>query len=453
MNEPRFVHLTDGLIRSAITEEPPSGTEAVLWPRLTMALGETSQRRRALIAWPWTPALPGLPRSRTQRRLRAIAVLATVALLIVSSIAVGLLIGSFHRLPPPFGLTKAGLVTFDAGGDVYVANADGTGIQQLTAGDRFDLEPTWSPDGTRIAFQSRRDPGSNQPSPQDTIDLVVMDPDGGHRAVIWTKPAMTTVYDPNYIDWSRVAWSPDSRSIAFTGRVNGTDRIFIAHADGSSTVGIGDPGFESQDPAWSPDGTRIAFRGGRFDKERSLYVMNVDGSGLRPLIPPTDGPIGNTYSYWHAAWSPDGTTIAFTKETEQFGQQVWLFDLASGTERLVPDCPRYCDYPTWSPDGRQLAYYVNDVLERWSKGHFAIVNADGSSDPVVLAPEIAGAPVWSPDGRKLIGFVLDDMKDVNKTVKVIDIATGTATIVPPRADRAPDDDDINGIPSWQRLAK
>jgi Tol biopolymer transport system component len=98
-----------------------------------------------------------------------------------------------------------------------------------------------------------------------------------------------------------------------TGFVDGRPQIFVARSDGSGATVIGDRVVEGQEPVWSPDGTRIAFRGGRADKERSLYVMNADGSSIRPVFVPHDDPIGNAYSYWTLAWSPDGTRIAYQR--------------------------------------------------------------------------------------------------------------------------------------------
>ena len=139
--------------------------------------------------WPWSPSLPGLPPTTARRRLRAAAFMATLALLVGLSLAAIALVGSIHRVPPPFGLAKPGLIAFDSGGDIFVSNADGTDRRQLTSGPAIDLMPTWSPDGTRLAFMSLIDPTDPANYAKPIEDLVVIDPDGTHRTVVGTKLA------------------------------------------------------------------------------------------------------------------------------------------------------------------------------------------------------------------------------------------------------------------------
>ena len=80
--------------------------------------------------------------------------LALAALLIAIAVAAIVIVGSQRRLPPPFGLAKPGLVVYTWADHLFAMNADGSGRRQLTFGPNSDFRPTWSPDGTLIAYLS-----------------------------------------------------------------------------------------------------------------------------------------------------------------------------------------------------------------------------------------------------------------------------------------------------------
>jgi Tol biopolymer transport system component len=152
------------------------------------------------------------------------------------------------------------------GADIYVINADGTGLTQLTTDPADDGSPVWSPDGTRIAFGSIRDrvPG------EVNYEIYVMNADGSNQ----TRLTNNTKFDTG------PAWSPDGTRIAFTSRRDGNFEVYVMNADGSNQTRLTFDGEQDSDPKWSPDGTKIAFlscRGGRFGE---IWTMNPDGTGL-----------------------------------------------------------------------------------------------------------------------------------------------------------------------------
>lgn len=210
---------------------------------------------------------------------------------------------AFVRSPAP---VKSGNTTIISGGsDIFVINADGTGLRQLTADppedERSDDLPAWSPDGTKIAFRSNRG---------EAINIWVMNADGSDQRQLTHG---TSDHDP--------AWSPDGTKVAFVGfppnaSVEDDLEIYVIGEDGWGIERLTDNVGYDGDPAWSPDGAKIAFkRSDRSDYEWDIWTMNANGTGQRRLTdhPGFDGcPV----------WSPRGTEIAFASDRDATPEEV-----------------------------------------------------------------------------------------------------------------------------------
>lgn len=172
---------------------------------------------------------------------------------------------------------------------VYLVGRDGSGLRRLTTGRSVELDPAWSPDGSRIAL-ARRDRG--------TFELFVSASDGsGLERLTSTKPA-----DEDY-----PAWSPDGSRIAFTRYETGFETsggdLWTMRPDGTGSDLLLGGRQDDSSPAWSPDGSRIAFV-----RDGHIAVVSADGSGVQILTS------GSEEKEFRPRWLPDGNRIVFTRD-------------------------------------------------------------------------------------------------------------------------------------------
>jgi TolB protein len=194
--------------------------------------------------------------------------------------------------------SKGGVNCAPGGAALYLMHADGSGLRRLTQDRKCYAEPSWAPDGKRIAYASWG---------RDQLPTIwVMRRDGTARRKL-TSPGEGGTDMP--------AWSPDGHTIAF--RAGFPEVIWLMDADGGNQrqltrfrgLGGGDG-----DPSWSPNGEWIAF-----ERTHSLsgvwhtdiYAIRSGGSGLRQL---TDR---RGYVNRMPDWSPDGTRIVFVSDRQR----------------------------------------------------------------------------------------------------------------------------------------
>jgi Tol biopolymer transport system component len=182
-----------------------------------------------------------------------------------------------------------------------------------------DGKASWSPDGTRLAFESWRlgSPG-----------LFVMDLRDGSATLLIVEG------DDEEVSYLRPSWSPDGSHITFvrrvTGRGNGFD-IMVMNADGSDPRPLTDNGEIDEDqPRWSPDGSQVVFWSDR-DGDQELFVQSVndDGDAVGDPTQLTDNAVNDNWP----VWSPDGTELLFGTQRDGEEEWVWhmqILDLESG---------------------------------------------------------------------------------------------------------------------------
>jgi TolB protein len=296
------------------------------------------------------------------------------ALLALSGLTLVVGCGARHgdgRIDPS---TLSGRIAFSAAtNDVYVVNADGSELRRLTRTRGWDFDPTWSPDGRRIAFRSHRD---------GNPEIYVMQADGS---------AQRNLSRHHAADWGP-AWAPRGTTVAFnSGRgTTGLMHLFLSPADRSRPRQVRTRIYVEY-PDWSPDGKRIAFMSpapyGTDNYE--IYVMDVDGSRVRRLTN-SPGPDG-----W-PAWSPDGKTIAFAstrddcshseakdcRTTGDIGpfEDLYVMNADGSDQRRLTD--GFAQFAAWSPDSRYLVYAPG----------LHVIRADGSGLVTISVEGLRGEP-------------------------------------------------------------
>ena len=377
---------------------------------------------------------------------------------------------------------RGDLVAFQAYADgtfhIWVMRPDGSGQRRITSGHGDHREPRFSPDGTRLAFSSDR-------AFKGSYNIWVVDL-ATSALTQWTNTSgLTTPPAPASVDEFEPTWSPDGKKIAFVvgSGANGTS-IQARDAAGTQTVlATAAPGTRVNSPSYSPDGTRVAYL--QFGSNKSNLMVNQvkvaatdDAFPFFPqwlsndqLLYTADGKIRTTVvlsgatseipfevkftlnrpPYRHKrfnfdsddekqalgivgpALSPDGKRVTF-----EALNQIWVMEIGR-RPRPITDGLYYKTDPAWSPDGTKIAYasdksgktmdlYVTD----WNTGAERRVTALDNGAEV--------SPAWSPDGRFLA------YQDQNGATWTVEIDTGVVkrVIVPLFAP---------GKPTWHRSGK
>lgn len=173
--------------------------------------------------------------------------------------------------------------------NIYVVNADGTGLVNLTPFPGDYRMPDWSPDGLRIAYSTG--------FVDDNPDAFVMNADGSGAHAI----AQTSAHE------THPTWSPDGRTIAFASdrAEPGNDDIYLLSLADSSVTRLTQADGDDFQGHWSPDGERIAFASSR-DLAPQIFLMGSDGTTQEPLF--------STQLFWSLPsphWSPAGDRLVY----------------------------------------------------------------------------------------------------------------------------------------------
>jgi dipeptidyl aminopeptidase/acylaminoacyl peptidase len=249
--------------------------------------------------------------------------------------------------------------------------------------------------------------------------------DGGSLAfasggAIWTVPSaggqpvrltegVRGAGDPRRASDSAPQWSPKGNWILFeTGR-RGNGDLALVSRDGLTTTLLTSSRADEGSAAWSPDGTRIAF------VERSeehfsgrLRVGDLDTASGRfhdetRVLYDAPADRGGGWSIRRPVWSPDGKSLAVVLQTTGW-DKIWLIPATGGAPRALTTGESEDEPPVWAPDGKHVAFVSN--RDRREERRVWIVGADGGAPRRLTTdsePAVEGNPRWSPDG-KLVYF-------------------------------------------------
>ena len=264
-------------------------------------------------------------------------------------------------------------------------NTDGTNLIKLTQGGG----PSWAPDGTKIVFSFGLGRFLG-----DVVDIFVIDANGANRVNL-TQGRHKGNYMP--------AWSPDGTKIAFVSDRDDNKEIYVMNADGKNLKNLTLHLDDDTCPTWSPDGTKIAFWSrqvaGEIQMLSDIFVMDADGANRTNI---TQNPRASNRT---PSWSLDGNKIAFAAVRNVNRVDLWNANLdifvmnADGTNpiKLTEDA-RINWFPSWSPDGKRIAFERATHEDDPTTTDIYVINADGTDLVNLTQTPSVGEfdPSWKP---------------------------------------------------------
>ena len=251
-----------------------------------------------------------------------------------------------------------GTLAFFAQGSVYTVDQHGLGRRRLTEGSTGD----WAPDGTKLVV-TRGYPAS----------IVIVNAAG--RDLARYQPPLESAGFPR--------WSPDGTKILFTGCCLSGQRAELVVLD----VASGETRFldRGHSGSWSPDGSMVAYSSEESGSSTpGVYVIGANGAGRRRL---DDGYVDDS-----RAWSPDGRTIAYLRSPIRDGAVYTISSDGSSRHRVTSGSSWT---PTFSPDGRQIAF------DRRGVGP-VVMNADGTGERRIPSESTSLESLnWQPAAAEL----------------------------------------------------
>jgi Tol biopolymer transport system component len=331
------------------------------------------------------------------------------------------------RVPTPYGPAANGSFAYAADGDIWLADAEGARGVAITSGPANDSRPSFSRDGTRVAFL--REEGGQYPK------LMVARSDGSDLVELATG---TDHFD----------WSPTGDRLLANHDVDARPSLSIVEADGSGIRTLEPTGITPTGHAlWRPTGgDEVIFTGHpqAAGSDLGLYAIHPDGTGLRTVGPVSATESDAQQSFKDLQPSPDGSLIAYwnweSSEAGVLDGYVHVRDLDTGDDRRVAVRPlaEANVSPRFSPDGTSIVVEAQSETEELAQ--LVVAPVDGSRPGVVIGPDFSYMQDtefdFSPDGASVV-------LTLGGVTSVVDVATGEVLRTL---------DAVTSFPTWQRLA-
>ncbi len=269
----------------------------------------------------------------------------------------------------------------DGNFEIYAMNTDGSGATNLTNNTAAEYRPNYSPDGSKILFESDRDGA--------TPEIYVMNADGTNQVRLTNDPGVD----------SSAVFSPDGSKIAFASNRDGDDEIFLMNADGTGLTQLTFNTVEDFYPTFAPDGS-IAFHSKR-DGNAEIYRMNIDGSGQTRLT-------NNTSDDLFPSYRADGGKIVFESHRDS-NPEIYVMNAdGSGQTRLTNNTVED-RWPAFSPDGSQIAFHST---RDGGPPEIYVMNADGTNATRLTNNSVTDfLPAWQPTAAVVDHFEWSTVPD------------------------------------------
>lgn len=260
-------------------------------------------------------------------------------------------------------------------------------ILQITADGTSSVRPSWSPDGTRIAFQT---------SQANAYHIYTIAADGSDRKLI----------SQGAVDDRHAVWSPDGKTLAVDSGSDLKREVTLIDIASGGRTQITNLGAFASFPSWSPDGNRLSFY---VYQKGTMELWTVNKDGTQP-VQMTQGLASETksqctFACHGAAWSQDGSRLAYADGDQK---NVFTMRADDGTDQVkvsADDPTGRSHFPAYLPDGR-LAYVTEHINPGQSWTDVWAVTPGSTQPPVALLQDVQvqGPFDFSPDGQKLLFF-------------------------------------------------
>ena len=209
------------------------------------------------------------------------------------------------------------------------------------------------------------------------------------------------------IEFYNPAWSPDSRTLVFESTLDGKYAIYVIGVDGTGLRRLTVDTANNDQPRWSPDGRRIVFSSDRAGHS-DLYVMNADGSNQTRLTTTASG------GYYQSSFSPDGRWILFQgrADTRETRDRVYVMPSdGSGAWRLLSDSNFSAQGPRWARDGKSVSFKQVPYAKRfWNEMSWDALMA-GKRDTRLVTVRLDGSLIASRPQPQPEQFYPDPQKE------------------------------------------
>jgi TolB protein len=233
--------------------------------------------------------------------------------------------------------------------EIYISDYDGANQRRVTVNRNLNITPSWSPDAQAIAYTTYV-----SGFPDINVSWI-------YKGLL-KRPAAGTDRQHNFLP----SFSPDGTRIAFSSNRDGNNEIYVMNVDGSGVRRLTNHRAIDTTPTWSPSSTHIAFVS---ERSGSPNIWRVDALGLEQPVKLT-----SESHVDRPTWSPPPLNqIAYTSRTGGAGFDIKILDVATGAVRAVTTGDGSNESPAFSPTGRHVAF----TTTRWGKTQIAVVARDG----------------------------------------------------------------------------